>query len=70
MKRVVLMSLSFEPVAELVPSAVVGLSRISLGLSEFVRRSDLDTDVAEMWMELPTTAVPIEDKNVVRWHEA
>lgn len=69
MKRVVLMSLQFTPVVELVPSAVAGLSRISYGLSEFVRRADLDTETTSMWMELPQTVVPIEDRQVIRWFD-
>lgn len=69
MKRVVLMSIQFSPIVELVPASVAGLVRISYGLSEFIRRPDLDTDTTQMWMELPQTVVPIEDKDVVRWFD-
>ena len=69
MKRTILMSLGFQPVAELVPGSVRGLTRIRLGSVEFVRRADLGTDVSEVWMELPRDAIQVPDKNVVRWFD-
>jgi hypothetical protein len=69
MKRVILLALGSEPVAELVPEAVRGLSRIALGLSEFVRRPDLETDTSIIFIELPREAIAIADRNVVRWFD-
>lgn len=70
-KRHVLMSLRFEPICEVEPSAVVGRSYIALADgTEFLRRGDLETDTSVVWVQLPDEPHFVPDSKVTRWYGA
>lgn len=70
LKRHVLMSLQFTPLAEVEAKAVAGLTHITIESGEaFVVDPSMETDTTIFWRQLPDARL-IRDKAIIHWYSS